>query len=117
MAMSWEAFCESVKRVAGQAADKINQTADLAALQVKLSMAESKLKDAYAQLGQVAYRHFSEEENTAEDVASAMKEVTRCRAACDKLRAEIEEARRKNIETDGTDAAENTEATNEKDPS
>ncbi|MBQ1230640.1 MAG: hypothetical protein IIX80_06350 [Clostridia bacterium] len=115
--MSWEAFCESVKRVAGQAADKINQTADLATLQVKLSMAESKLKDAHAQLGLAAYRHFSEEENTAEEVASAMKEVTQCRAACDKLRAEIEEAKRKNTGADGTESAEGTETAKDKDPS
>lgn len=109
--MSWDTFCESVKKVAGQAADKINQTADLAALQVKLSMAESRLKDAHEGLGQVAYRHFSEEENTADDVAAAMKEVTKCRAACDKLRAEIEECKRKNEKN------ENAESSAEKDAS
>ena len=78
--MSWESFCDSVRRAADRAAEKLNQTADLAALQVKLSMAESRLKDAYTELGRLAYSHLSREGELTEEVSAAMKKVESCLA-------------------------------------
>ena len=41
-------------------------------MQVKLSMAEKKLEEAYAELGKAAYHHFCNEESTADAVAPIM---------------------------------------------
>lgn len=88
--MTWDEFCNGVKKAAGKAADKINQTADLATLQVKLTMAEHKLDDAYAELGRAAYRHFTDENSSAELVSVMMKGVTEAQKAVDDLKAQIE---------------------------
>lgn len=88
--MTWDEFCNGVKKAAGRAADKINQTADLATLQVKLTMAEHKLDDAYAELGRAAYRHFTDENSSAELVSVMMKGVTEAQKAVDDLKAQIE---------------------------
>ncbi|MBO5294381.1 MAG: hypothetical protein J6B71_03955 [Clostridia bacterium] len=88
--MTWDEFYGKVKTTVGKAADKINQTADLATLQVKLNMAEHKLKDAYAELGKAAYKHFSDDESSAETVAATMTLVEEAQKAVDALKAEIE---------------------------
>ena len=92
--MTWDHFYSGVKKAVGSAADKINQTTDLAALQVKLSMAEKKLQDAYAMLGRAAYRHFSTEDNTAEVVAAYMTGVERAQKEVADLEKQIEQMRR-----------------------
>lgn len=104
--MSWETFCDNARRMADRAADKINQTADMAALQVKLSVAQGKLKDAYAELGRVAYRHLSKEESIAEEVSSAMKEVEKCRKACRELQDKIAEQKAANAKEEPASSAE-----------
>lgn len=73
--MTWDEFCDKAKKTVSKAADKINQTADLATLQVKLSMSERKLDEAYAALGRVAYKHFTEDASHADAVAAAMESV------------------------------------------
>lgn len=92
--MSWESFCDSVRRAADRAAEKLNQTADLAALQVKLSMAESRLKDAYTELGRLAYSHLSREGELTEEVSAAMKKVESCLAECKTLQDKIAEQKK-----------------------
>lgn len=101
--MSWDSFCKSVKKTAEKAADEINYSAELATMQVKLSMAEKKLEEAYAELGKAAYRHFCNEESTADAVAhamepveAAMKEVRSWKLRIEKLKKE--HAREKNAE-------------------
>ena len=42
--MTWDEFYSNFKRTVGIAADKINQTADLATLQVKLSLQDYYLE-------------------------------------------------------------------------
>lgn len=93
--MSWESFCDNVRRVADRAAEKLNQTADLAALQVKLSMAEGKLKDAYAELGRLAYGHLSGNGERTEEVSAAMKKVEVCLAECKTLQEKIAEQKKR----------------------
>ena len=85
--MTWDEFYGKVKTTVGKAADKINQTTDLATLQVKLSMAEHKLKDAYAELGRSAYKHFSEEDSSADAVAASMSLVDEALKAVDEAAA------------------------------
>ena len=47
-------------------------------------------KDAYAELGKAAYKHFSEDESSAETVAATMTLVEEAQKAVDALNAEIE---------------------------
>ncbi len=95
MSSSWDQFCTSLKKGAGRAADKINQSADLATLQVKLSMAEYKLQNAYALLGQASYRHFSEESSHIEAIEAAMKAVELEQKKVNTLKSQI--AKMKNV--------------------
>ena len=65
--MNWEEIYSGIRSFAGRAATKINQTADMATLQVKLSMAEHKLEETYAALGRASFGHFVEDkENFAQ---------------------------------------------------
>lgn len=87
--MTWDEFCQKAKKTVAKTADKINQTADIAALQVKLSMSENKLDEAYTALGKIAYTHFAEEENQAEEVAKAMTAVDEAKKVVDDYKAQI----------------------------
>ena len=87
--MTWDELCSKVKTGAEIAVEKISQTTDIATLRVKLSVEERKLKDAYAALGKVAYRHFSGTENLAEPIAEAMIAAEKQKGAVDALKAEI----------------------------
>jgi hypothetical protein len=73
--MNWDEIRNRVKKAAEKTADQINYSTDLATLQVKLSMAQSRLEKAYTHLGKTAYGHFTGEENAAEAVAEAMLRV------------------------------------------
>ncbi len=114
--MTWDEFCNGAKKAAEKAADKINRTADLAALQVKLAMAEKKLNDAYAVLGRASYLHFETEEDNTDAVVAACAGVDRAQAVCNKLKAQIAEmeAANKQEKTEGQAATEEDQAaTNE----
>lgn len=91
--MSWDDFCKSVKKTASRAADKINQTADLATLQVKLSLAEHKLNEAYAALGEVAYQHFSSEDSQVDGITAAMGGVEAALTEVNNLKKQIEDTK------------------------
>ena len=99
--MSWDSFYSSFKKVVESAADKINQTADLATLQVKLSMAERKLDEAYATLGRAAYRHFANEDNIANAVAACMKGVESAQKEVDDLQKQIDALKAKDSAEQG----------------
>ncbi len=98
--MSWDSFCRNVKQFANQAADEINQSADLASLQIKLTAAQKRAERAYATLGKLAYRRFSDKEladgewnDAMADVASCEREISKRRAQIEKIKAEAEAAR------------------------
>ena len=91
--MSWNSFCNGFKKAVGTAADKINQTTDLATLQVKLGVAERKLEAAYAQLGRDAYRQFTTEEDVVAAVEKSMKRVAAAQKVVDSLNVRIEECK------------------------
>lgn len=98
--MSWDDFYNSFKKAAGKAADKINQTADLATLQVKLSLAEHKLEEAYAEFGKVAYAHFSSEESQVDGITAAMTVVETAQKNVQDLQNRIDEAKQKDTSAD-----------------
>ena len=100
--MTWDEFYSNFKRTVGIAADKINQTADLATLQVKLSLQERKLEEAYAALGRVAYEHFLNEGDKIEAITAAMEAVDAEMKKVAALKAQME--RLKAEETKGKDA-------------
>ena len=109
---SWNEFCQSVKRVANQAADKIGQTADLATLQVRLSVAEHKLEEAYAELGRLTYQQRDTQPTDQEkaDLANAIKTVGTRFAECQDLKKQIEDAKaagKGSDTTNGTDGQTN----------
>lgn len=115
--MSWDSFCASFKRAVDTAADKINQTTDLAALQVKLGVAEHKLEAAYAQLGRDAYRQFTTEEDVVDAVEKSMKLVEDAQRVVSDLNARIE-ACKASTATDGGESARTDGADpDKKDPS
>ncbi len=98
--MTWDELCAGLKKTADIAADKINQSTDLAALRFKLSMAERRISEAYAALGKVAYLHLTaddgadnEEANAANAnaVSKACAAVTAAIAARDALQKQINE--------------------------
>ena len=94
--MTWDEFCNKSKKTVSKAADKINQTADLATLQVKLSMSERKLEEEYAELGKVAYKHFTEKNSAANEVAKAMESVCVAQAVVDDYKKQIADLQKKN---------------------
>ena len=93
--MDWNHVYSNLKHLANRAAVKINQTADIATLGVKVSMAEKRLEEAYAALGRVAYEHFTSDEDHSERVASAVSGVNDALLALRMRQTELEEAKRR----------------------
>ena len=88
--MSWDTFYGNFKKAVGTAVDKINQTTDIATLQVKLTMEERKLENAFAVLGHAAYQHFSQDDSAVDSITEAMKGVEAQQLEVNKLKARIE---------------------------
>ncbi len=117
--MTWNHFCKTVQKTAAKAADKINYSADLASLQVKLSLSEQKLERAYAALGRASYQHFSKEESSADAVAKAMLGVEEEKKAVLLLKARIATLKKKAAEAAEKAASElpaDKEAATEENP-
>ena len=94
--MNWDEVAEALRKTVGKTADKINQTADIASLQVKLSMLEHKLAEAYTALGKVSYLHFSDlDTDRSEAVAKAMENVETAKKNVRLMKAKIEKAKKK----------------------
>ena len=110
--MTWDEFVHGVKTVAGKAANKIEQTADLATLQVKLTMAEHKLDEAYTELGKVAYRHFTSEDTAAEMVSAMMESVAAAQKNVDALKEQIKGLESNQAKTKAEPAPETQSETN-----
>lgn len=110
--MTWNEFRNQVKNVSGRAADKINQSVDIATLQIKLSSTERKLSAAYESLGKIAYKHFTEEnENDVQKVTHAVGAVQAIQEDIKNLKSQIEElkkqAQEKKAEAEAAETAEN----------
>lgn len=108
--MTWNEFRNQAKNVAGRAADKINQSASIAGLQIKLSSAERRLSAAYEALGKIAYKHFTEEDNNdVQKVTTAVEAVQAIQKDILALKAQIEQLKKQNEEKAQDTAEDKTE--------
>ena len=93
--MNWEEIYGGIRAFAGRAATKINQTADMAGLQVKLSMAETRLQEAYAELGRASFGHFVEDKENFDQIAACITNVKNAILDIRTVKAQIEELRQR----------------------
>lgn len=89
--MNWEEIYSGIRSFAGRAATKINQTADMASLQVKLSMAEHKLEEAYAGLGRASFGHFVEDKQNFDQISACITDVKNAMLEIRSVKQQIEE--------------------------
>lgn len=89
--MNWENIYGGIRAFAGRAATKINQTADMATLQVKLSMAERKLEEAYAALGKASFGHFVEDKENFAEISARITEVKNAMLEIRSVKQQIED--------------------------
>jgi chromosome segregation ATPase len=98
--MNWEEIYGNIRAFAGRAATKINQTADMASLQVKLSMAESKLQEAYGALGKASFGHFVEDKQNFDEISACIVSVKNAMLEIRTVKAQIEELRQRVAEAE-----------------
>ena len=91
--MNWEEIYSGIRSFAGRAATKINQTADMATLQVKLSMAEHKLEEAYAALGKASFGHFVEDKENFDQISACINDVKNAKLEIRSINTQIQELR------------------------
>lgn len=98
--MNWEEIYGGIRAFAGRAATKINQTADMATLQVKLSMAERKLEEAYTALGRASFGHFVEDKENFDQISACITNVKNAMLEIRSVKAQIEELRQRVAEAE-----------------
>ena len=98
--MNWEEIYGGIRAFAGRAATKINQTADMAALQVKLSMAERKLEEAYAGLGKASFGHFVEDKENLDQISICITDVKDAMLEIRSIKQQIEQLRERALEAE-----------------
>ena len=96
--MKWDDVYGSFKRFAAHTAVRLNQTADIASLQVKLSAAEKNLDDAYGLLGRISYQHFTSDDDHSERVLAAVKAVEQAKEEVKAATENVNEAKRRAAE-------------------
>ena len=110
--MSWDSFREQVKNLTEKASAKINRSADIAALQAKLSAAKRTLEEAYTELGKAAYPYLASKDEAQEDkIKLAMNAVKKARREVASLQAKLKAI--KNGEPEATEKKDTSEATEE----
>ncbi len=98
--MNWEEIYGNIRAFAGRAATKINQTADMASLQVKLSMAENKLQEAYGALGKASFAHFVEDKKNFDEISACIVNIKNAKMEIRTVNAQIEELRQRVIDAE-----------------
>ncbi|MBE6699652.1 MAG: hypothetical protein E7584_05395 [Ruminococcaceae bacterium] len=98
--MNWEEIYGGIRAFAGRAATKINQTADMATLQVKLTMAEHKLEEAYAALGKASFGHFVEDKENFDQISACITNVKNAMLEIRSIKQQIEELRARALEAE-----------------
>ena len=98
--MNWEEIYGGIRAFAGRAATKINHTADMAALQVKLSMAERKLEEAYASLGKASFNHFVNDKGDFDIISACITDVKDAMMEIRSIKKQIEELRERALEAE-----------------
>jgi chromosome segregation ATPase len=103
--MNWEEIYGNIRSLAGRAATKINQTADMATLQVKLTMAQNRLEEAYTALGRASFGHFVEDKDNFDEISARIVAVKNAMLDIRDVEAQIEDLRRR-----ATEAANDVES-------
>ena len=103
--MDWNELYGGMKRLAKSTAKKINETADMASLQVKLNAAQNKLEEAYTLLGRTSYLHFTGEEDLSKKVALAIEGVEKAKTDVRDIKLQIALAKQKAAEEKAARAA------------
>lgn len=98
--MDWNEVYTGIRALAGRAATKINQTADMATLQVKLSMAEHKLEEAYAILGKASFGHFVEDKENIDQISNAITGVKNAMLEIRSIKAQIGDLKQRVIDAE-----------------
>ena len=89
--MSWDQLYDNVKHGVEKAANKLEQTADLASLQIRLAGAEHKMQEAYLVLGRIAYQNaVKPSEKTQEELAKAVRVVALARKTVREMREQVQ---------------------------
>ena len=96
--MNWEEIYGNIRSFAGRAATKINHTADMASLQVKVAMAQSKLDEAYTALGRASFGHFVEDQENFDEISARIIAVKNAMLDIRDVEAQIEDLRRRATE-------------------
>jgi methyl-accepting chemotaxis protein len=96
--MNWEEIYGGIRAFAGRAATKINQTADMATLQVKLTMAQNRLEEAYTALGRASFGHFVEDKDNFDEISALIVAVKNAMLDIRDVEAQIEDLRRRATE-------------------
>lgn len=91
----WNCFCKKVKNVAGRAAKKTEEVADVAVQYIRLHRIDSKLSDRYETLGKLTYKQLKTGESQAERIAAYIESIDKLRADRKTLQAEIDADRAK----------------------
>ena len=93
--MNIDNLYDQVKATAEKAADKLNKTTDYAALQLKLSVVEKRLAEAYAELGRAVYLQMRCGKDCAEDVLVLLEKISITKKEIAELEARIREIKAK----------------------
>ena len=96
--MKWDEIYGNIRSLAGRAATKINQTADMATLQVKLTMAQSRLEEAYSALGRASFGHFVEDQDNFDEISVRITGVKNALLDVHNVETQIEDLRRRAAE-------------------
>ena len=83
---NWEEIRQKAKQAASKAAQKTEEIASMAAMQIKLKSLESKRNAQYQLLGKLTYRQLKSGESQAEKIAPVVEELD---SLIEQIRAQV----------------------------
>ena len=104
----WNNVRAEVGRAANKAIKKTGEVADVAAVYVKIKMAEAKVDGYYTTLGKLTYKQLKTGESQAEKIKPIVDGIDASREKIRMLRAKLEEEKQRRKEE--REAAKNAEA-------
>ena len=91
----WNSVREGAARAANKAIRKTGEVADVAAIYVKIKMAEAKLEGYYASLGKLTYKQLKTGESQAEKIKPIVDGIDMTREKIKFLNLKLEEEKQK----------------------
>jgi hypothetical protein len=104
---NWNGMRTEVGRAANKAIKKTGEVADVAAVYVKIKMAEAKMDGYYTTLGKLTYKQLKTGESQAEKIKPIVDGIDTCRAKISALKAKLEEEKQRR--KDEREAAKNSD--------